>query len=123
MKSRGRPVREDDSDLLLSCRWQGCQESFQTCREAREHELFVHFKNKIATCCIEGCGRQFPDDSETKTMKRHFRSVHGYRTHICEYCGIRFVEPDKLDTHYKIHKRRIITEEEADQLLVVEVEY
>jgi len=106
-KSPGRPYKNDDSDLSLSCRWQGEECSadlvFASPKEARDHELLCHVRNNLGdnVCLIAGCTcNELKSFESVDKLESHFNKVHAWKHLTCEHCpGVRHSDQNKLTRH------------------------
>ena len=115
-KFPGRPPKNDDSDLLLNCRWggSGCDSEgvmFASPREAREHELKCHIRRNESgehVCLIRGCCMDTDELKSFLTVDKfesHFNKVHAWRHLECKYCeGVRYADQNKLYRHSQTSK-------------------
>ncbi len=96
---RGRPPKHDCTLYLLCCRWEGCDQQFNTTTDARRHEMDVHFDliGPVHYCRIGDCRMTF---KAVSSYKRHF-SIHQPKQYHCWACDESFHTSCKLSRHMK----------------------
>jgi hypothetical protein len=102
-KKRIRPSAsnvEGDASLSSSkCRWEGCQEQFDSPELARDHEQNVHILAGGTECKIKRCGKIY---ATAQKLQRHF-VAHLERQFLCEQCGKKFLYSWDLKRHEFLH--------------------
>lgn len=59
-----------------------------------------HANDKPFKCKVEGCGKQFPRNSD---LMVHTKTHTGERPFGCEVCGMRFTRKNKVTVHMRTH--------------------
>ncbi|XP_033984149.1 zinc finger protein 436-like [Trematomus bernacchii] len=79
---------------------QVCDRSFSSSRQLRVHSS-SHTGEKPYSCDV--CGKSLCD---LRSLSRHKLTHSGEKRHVCQVCGKRFLLPERLKVHEKIHAAR-----------------
>ncbi|KAG7093607.1 hypothetical protein E1B28_007272 [Marasmius oreades] len=115
--SLSSPTDELGTTDGYTCRWDSCQQTFDTCTALTEHLTKVHVGSgkQRYECLWEGCTRNYrnrnggggKEGGFTSKQKicRHLQSHTGHRPYQCAVCQQNFSEVATLQQHMRRHTR------------------
>ena len=95
-------VKQVHEKLKYKCHFKGCEESFNTQAESKEHKEVKHAGDQMKYTC-EHCGKNY---NFAHSFRQHLNKMHSNIKQQCEICGKDFADYWNLRAHVqRVHER------------------